>query len=390
MTTLPVFRFATRTRVRVALVAIVAVVVLAGAGVIGRGSGGDPPSRVRFLAAPPPAAPASNLLWWEPVNGEPLGVAVDGDDVAADALDEVRLIDAATGRTRWTAPVAGVRDYRPALGGNRVAATTETALVLLDRADGARIAAVAYPGPGPAAVFADAGSGGVVIAASETGQVVAIDARNGAPLWSSWYPGTVTVAPRGDATTVVMSWHGGPGTVLRAFDTATGEPRWEAPLAPRAGAPLLAENAVLVAYGDVHSSLVRAFDLATGRVLWQQVLSGWWEDELEGAVDATTAYLVDGMGTVFALDRATGSVRWRQETGRSLWESRLVLTPGSVVFASDDDELMVLDRADGRLRLVEPHGAVMRDMDAIRGGLVMALRLAAPSRIEARPNPELP
>jgi len=377
-----------RSRVLVAFVAAGFVALLALVAGLGLGADGDHGLRVRFAPNPPPAAPAADLAWWEPVHGEPLGVAVDGDDVAVDALDEVRLVDGATGRTRWKATVPGVRRYRPAVGGDRVAATSETELVVLDRADGARIAAVPYAGPGPAAILPAAGPGGVVIAGSEAGQVVAVDARDGAVLWSVSYPGMVTVAPRGDATTVVASWHEGPGATLRAFDPTTGALRWEAPLGLVAGPPVLSGDAVIVADGEgIHSAFVRSLDLATGRPRWQVPLPGWWEDEIEAAVGPGTVYLLDGMGTVVALDPATGTVRWRQETGRPLVDARLTLTPGAVVFASYDDELMVLDRADGHLRSAEPQPGVVIDVAAISGRLLTALRLASPSRVEARPEP---
>jgi hypothetical protein len=67
--------------------------------------------------------------------------------------------------------------------------------------------------------------------------------------------------------------------------------------------------------------------------------------------------------------------------------ARLALAPEAVVFASYDDELMVLDRVDGRLRAVEPQRGVPVDVATARGRLVVALRLALPSRVEARPVP---
>ena len=377
-----------RSRAVVALGAVGVAALLVLVAVVGIGSGGDPRVRVRFLPHPPPAAPSADLAWWEPVHGEPLGVAVDGDDVAAAALDEVRLVDGATGRTRWKASVPGVRRYRPALGLGRVAATSETELVLLDRADGSRIATVPFAGPGPAAVLASAGPGGVVVAGSEAGQVIAVDARDGAVRWSATYPGEVTVAPRGDATTVVASWHEGSAATLRAFDATTGTLRWETPLGRVAGPPALVGDAVVVAHGEgIHSAVVRSLDLATGQARWQVPLPGWWDGGIEAAIGAGTVYLLDGMGTVVALDPATGTVRWRQETGRPLVVARLALTPGAVVFASYDSELMVLDRADGRLRSAEPQPGVVIDLATIPGRLVTALRLAAPSRVEARPEP---
>jgi outer membrane protein assembly factor BamB len=370
----------------IALLLAVAVVAL----VAGRPGGGaaELPSAIRFLPHPAPAGPADDLTWWVPVHGEPLGVAVDGSDVAAAALDEVRLIDRVSGRVRWKAQVAGVRRYRPALGGDRVAATSETDLVLLARADGARVATVPFAGPGPAAVLPATTGGSLVVAGSETGLLLAVDGGDGALRWSVSFPGEVTVAPGGDASTVVASWHDGAGATLRVLDGGTGTVRWETVVGPVAAPPVLVPGAVLVAGGEgIHTSTVRALDLGTGAPRWQIPLPGWWDDELEAAVDPSTAYLLDGMGTVVALDPATGRVRWRRETDRPLVDGRVVLTEGSVVFASYDDELMVLDRGDGRLRSVEPQRGVPVDLAVAGDRLVVALRLGAPSRVEARPGP---
>ena len=378
----------TRTRT-IALLVGVAVLLGVGALLVARRPDDRGAAAVRFLpAGPAPRGPADTVDWWSPVHGEPLGVAVDGPDVAASALDEVRLLDGTSGRTQWKAAFPGVRRYRPALGADRVAATSETELALFDRADGARVATVPFAGPGPAAVLPAPGVGPLVVAGSETGAVVAVDAASGAVLWSANNPGAVTVAPRGAAGTVVMSWHDDTGATVRAFDARTGTLRWEVPAGVMAGPPTLASGTVIFTAGEgVHVARVRALDLLTGQLRWETPLDGWWDDELEPAVDPTTAYLLDGMGTVVALDLQTGAARWRQETGRPLVDGRVVLTPDGVVFASYDDELLVLDRESGRLRAVEPQRGVPVDVAATGDRLVVALRLGAPSRVEARPEP---
>jgi outer membrane protein assembly factor BamB len=227
-----------------------------------------------------------------------------------------------------------------------------------------------------------------VAAGSESGQLLVVDADAGTVRWSITHPGEIAVAPRGDGRTVVASWHTAGGSTLRAFDAGTGALRWEVPRGRVATPPALSGTAVVVAHGEgIHSAVVEALDLATGAVRWQALLPGWWDGALEPAVAADAVYLLDGMGTVVALDPASGGVRWRQETARPLVDGRLVLTPSAVVFASYDDELVVLDRADGRLRAAEAQPGVPVDLAAAPGRLVVALRLAVPSRVEARPAP---
>lgn len=372
------------------LVVAGAILVALGLGAVlvaGDGDGGDRPG-VRFLPQPPPATPGDDLAWWTPVHGEPLGVAVDGPDVAAAALDEVRLLDVAGGRTRWKAPVPGVRRYRPALGTDRVVATGEAELVVLDRTDGRRVAAVPFVGPGPSALWTTPAGRSVALAGSETGQLLAVDAADGAVLWTADHAGEIATAPRVTGGAVLAVWHEAGGSVLRAIDVDTGAPRWEAPLGVVAGAPAVVDGLVVVAHGEgIHAAAVHGIDAATGTERWQAPLAGWWDVALEPATGGGRVYLLDGMGTVVALDPATGAVAWRTETGRPLIGGRLALTPDAVVFASYEDELMVLDRADGRLRGAEPQRGVPVDVAAAADHLVVALRLASPSRVEARPVP---
>lgn len=369
--------------------AVVAALVLVAVGLLATvDRDGDDAPGIRFVPRAAVATPGDGLDWWTPVHGEPLGVAVDGADVVAAALDEVRLLDGRDGNPRWTAPVPGVRRYRPALAGDRVAATGETELVLLERVDGTRVASVPFAGPGPASLLGGPDGRPLAAAGSESGQLLVVDALDGTVRWSVTHPGEIAVAPRGDRTTLVAAWHEPAGSTLRAFDAASGGLRWERPLGPVAGAPALADDTVVVAHGDgIHSSVVRALDLATGTDRWQVPLAGWWDEALEAAVAPDAVYLLDGMGTVVAVELATGAVRWRQETGRPLVDGRLVLAADAVVFASYDDELMVLDRADGRIRAAEPQRGVPVDLAATPEGLVVALRLGEPSRVEARPVP---
>ena len=282
----------------------------------------------------------------------------------------------------------GVRRYRPAVGAAHVAATSETELLVLDRADGRRVAIAPFPGPGPAAVVADRAGRPLVAAGSESGGLIVVDPGTGATAWSVTYPGQVTVAPSSEAGSLVASWHDHAGAVVRAFDAATGALRWELPLGPMSGAPILVPGAVVVPDGTgVHAARVRAVDVVTGRDRWQTPLDGWFDDEIESAVGGDTVYVLDGMGSVTALDVATGAPRWRQDTGRIVLDGPAVLTATSVVFASYDHELLALDRASGRVRAAEPQRGVPVDVATVGDRVVVALRLGSPSRIEARPEP---
>lgn len=380
-----------RGRLVLAVVAVsaCAVTVSLAPHAVERVLGGDPdPSTVRLAPVRPVRpGPANQIQWWTPVRGEPLGIAVDGTDVAAAALDEVRLLDGTDGSTRWKARFTGIRRYRPAIAGDRIAATSEAELALFDRSDGRRIATVPFDGPGPCA-FLPGPSGPLAVAGSESGALLAVDAASGASRWSVQYPGSVTIAPKSQGGVAIASWHRDDGATVRALDLADGSLRWQVDLGPVSGAVGVGAGLVFVVGGaGVHSAVVRGLDPTTGGATWTTPLPGWFDDELDPAVDGSTVYLVDGIGTVFALDAATGALRWRQETGRTVTDRGVVVTGGAVVFPSYDDELVVLDRATGRLRSARVQRGVPVDLAAAPDGLVVALRLAAPSRIEAHPEP---
>jgi outer membrane protein assembly factor BamB len=269
-----------------------------------------------------------------------------------------------------------------------VAATSESVLALFRRTDGALVAAVPFAGPGPAAVLTAGDGGAVVVAASESGAMLAVDAATGVLRWSARFPGEVLVAPQADAGVVVASWNDDAGATLRAFDLLDGRARWEARTAALSGAPLVVAGAVVIADGpSPRSGRVRALDVRTGEVRWETPLAGWFDPYLEAAADPSTAYLVDGAGTVVALDLATGAVRWRVETGFDVLHRGVAITASAVVFPTFDDVLVVLDRPTGRPRSADPAPGVPIDLVGTGDRLLVALRLGAPSRVEARTGP---
>jgi outer membrane protein assembly factor BamB len=377
-----------------ARIAAVLAVVLAGAlagavAACGGGPSGPGPDRrpARAPRAAPPG-PASDLAWWSPVNGEPVGLALDDDAVAVAALDEVRLLGVPDGRVRWRTAVPGVRRYRPAIAGDRVVATGERALTVLDRRDGTTVATVPVSGPGPVALLPDGAGALVAVAASESGAVVGVDAADGRVRWSADHPGSVMAAPVGGGGTGIVTWPGRTGGTVRAFAVATGAVVWERPVGPVVGAPLVHGDRVVVVEGPgIHGSVAVGLDLRTGAEGWRVPLPGWWDGAVEGVAGPDGVWLLDGMGTVVALDPASGRVRWRQETGRPLVQGRLALLPGVVAFASAADDLCVLGRSDGRIRAVRALGGVPADLVGTPGRLRGALRLGRPSRVEALPAP---
>jgi len=122
--------------------------------------------------------------------------------------------------------------------------------------------------------------------------------------------------------------------IVRAFDAATGKPRWRA----YTGAairfpPTIAGKLALVASGD---GCVYALEAATGKRRWRfraapqarmipiyGKLLSTWPAAAGVIVEKGTAYVAAGMNThdgthVYALDAATGRVRWQNNTSGHL------------------------------------------------------------------------
>ena len=361
-----------------------AIMVLAGSS----GTGAEPAAFTPRVPRTLPAPDAPVVDWSTPMRGEPMAVTAAGADVVATALGEVRMLDGASGTTRWRTNVDGVRRSRPAVSATKVAVATDTELVVLERASGRVLATARIDGPSALAITPVPSGAELVVVGSGTGAIAAVDATTGEGRWSAQYAGSIVVAPMVERGVVVATWHSATSTVLRAFDVGTGVERWHRDVGARSSAPLATAGMVLVSAGSgVTDARAQAYDVVTGAERWTTAVPGFSERLVRPASDATTAYLLDGVGTVTALDVRTGAMRWQQATGASVIDSPLVLSGGSVLFPAFSDALVVLDRVTGALRSADVQPGVPIDVTATPAHLVLALRLAAPSRIEARPVP---
>ena len=390
-----------RSWVRGVAVSVLGIVLVAGVAVsvlgLGSQSGAEPGVLVPHAPRTMPAPDAPAVNWSTPVRGEPMAVMAIGAEVVATALGEVRMLDGASGSTRWRTRVDGLSRARPAVSATTVAVTTDVEVLMLDRATGQVRATARVDAPAAPTIAANSATttpgGELVIVASESGAISAVDSTSGDPRWSAQYAGSVPLAAVVDRGLVIATWHGPTSTVLRALDVGTGVERWRREVGARSSAPLAAEGLVLVQAGaGVTDAHAQAFDLLTGAERWRTAAPGYAERLVRPATDGTTAYVLDGAGTVTALDLRTGAVRWQQATGASIIDSPLVVTATSVLFPTFSDALVVLDRATGGLRSAEVQPGVPIDVTTLGAStgpyhLVLALRLAAPSRVEARPVP---
>lgn len=334
-------------------------------------------------------------LWSTPLSHAPGALTTDGDGtVVLGGHAQVVALDG-EGRTRWRTDVDRLSIEYPALGAGLVVVSADPAgdgatgaFVALDRRDGNvrwRVGVAEEPAAvtvTPVGVFA---------------------ATTGGDLWSFSFDGRVrwrthlaaTITPRGaiayDATTGVVAlvvadarrW----ALVLR--DAATGADRGGLALGAvgRAGPPsavaLAAPGRLMLGIGETHEVVL--VDLRAGRVSAAVATTDAFDPSSVPAVAGDLAVVVDRSGTVTALDPATGARRWQARLDRPTLDTRPAVTAGSVAVTDWGRNLVVLDRASGRVRRSPASGAggLAVAVGAGASRLVVALRLASPDRVEA-------
>jgi outer membrane protein assembly factor BamB len=110
------------------------------------------------------------------------------------------------------------------------------------------------------------------------------------------------------------------------------------------------------AYVGSCAGKVYAFDIATGDTVWTYDVSGDGASQFHSQpiVDDSTITIATDMGlqiqrgNLYAIDRDTGALRWKQSADPGL-PADLVADSTHVYTMSHADELLAIDRADGRI-----------------------------------------
>jgi eukaryotic-like serine/threonine-protein kinase len=213
-------------------------------------------------------ATTGTLLW--SANGPNLSPTVVGGVVyAADDLDSLWALDAATGHKLWVThvPFGGygfglaVADGVVYVGGNDVNGTAP--VYAYDAATGALLWRT--PTGGRVIATPAVARGMVFVGSSDNSHVFyALDARTGRIRWTATTGGGI------DASAAVgkgVVYFGSADHNLYAYATATGQQLWAAPT----GESITASQSVALANGVVYvssDSTAYAFDAATGQQLW--------------------------------------------------------------------------------------------------------------------------
>jgi outer membrane protein assembly factor BamB len=296
------------------------------------------------------------------------------------------------GRVAWRATV-GTLPTAPALADASVIVGDETAVRALDRSTGVS----GWSVPVRAPVQAVAAGAGVAIAVDVDGRARALDLTTGVLRWELTAPLPFFHQPVVDAAsaTLLLVVRDGDGNTLRALDVATGAVRWERPVDRYTAVPLVAGREVYVAEGDgAWSAVVLSLDLLTGERHWTSQVPASFESGIVPAADARIVLVVDHHGSVTALDRLSGHVRWQRRLDATVLATRIVTTKRHAVLTTAAMEVVVLDRANGRVVRRVPARAVGGWAVDVRaaafrrgGGVVAALRLGEHERIELWPAP---
>jgi outer membrane protein assembly factor BamB len=333
--------------------------------------------------------------------GEAMGVTADATGVVAVSYEAVQSLDPADGSVKWRADLGRTPEIAPvraAIDADAVAVPTSGGVTVLSRADGTLRWKVTDGGDpaaahssGPVALASTPGAGQLVIATTENGIVAAFDRATGSPRWRVAFAGSIRTAPQVDDGTgiAVVAWHAdGADGHVRALDLATGATRWEVSTMRKLAAPVASAGLVLLSEGDNFShARIRALDAATGTERWETAVPKSFEWETEPASEGADYVTVDHFGTVTDVDVRTGQIHWQHSDDWALIDTRILFTDGSVVFHDFHDDVVVLDRATGKVRSVSrPSGGVVDA--AVAGGIVVtAVGGLGVSRFEARPVP---
>lgn len=211
---------------------------------------------------------------------------------------------------------------------------------------------------------------GVVYAGSLRGILYALDAETGELLWERG----VEPAPGGEHQRVygyyspavadgTVYWayqtRFGPGSagLLVALDPATGESRWESPLAGNTmsdGTPAVHDGRVYI--GSQTADRVLAFDVETGQRLWQSsAVLGGWQDAAPTAADGHV-YIGSGNG-VIARDAATGADLWTYRSpGPSQVPGNATPSMPAVEAGAHGDGTLYMGFPDGRVTALTADG----------------------------------
>ena len=326
----------------------------------------EPPAELVDITSTLPV----HRVWSEGLGGDGevlrlmLGVEGRGDTVYAAGRDgDVRAMDAASGKVRWTTDTDLELSAGPGVGDDIVVVgTSDGELVALDRATGKQRWKTKVPGEilAPPLVTSER-----VLVRSVEGRLRALSAADGKVLWL-----VEDVVPRlslrGTATPVAADAN----VAVTGFDTGKvmavtldkGETLWQLQLATPAGRTELdrlsdVDSAVQISGKDVYAvgyqGRVAMLSLDNGQMWWSRDMSSY-----RGlALDDDQVYVATSEGSVVALRRRDGAVVWEQNALARRGLSAPAVVGTAVAVGDFEGYLHFLDRSTGKFVARERPGS---------------------------------
>jgi outer membrane protein assembly factor BamB len=311
----------------------------------GRSSPGDRTGHAAVKAHPTPSrsVPKATPLWTVPLGWQlPRVTAAGAFPVAWDWGRLVRVLDPATGATRWqndlavTAAGAGDAVYLTDVNSLDV----EAHILAINATSGTTLWGWKGPfeefeGPRPVVV-----AGGRVVVGNE--RVRCVDAATGSLLWTAELRLVEGVAAGADLVVVQAMF----GNVLCGLDAATGTERWRYTM-DGGGPPVLGDGLV---FTSEQRSVVHAVRADTGVPVWRQEISWLVEDDLYHG--AGLVYANASGGRVVALRAETGEPAWTRQVGTDEGAqydnfNRMALHGDTLLVSATDRTLYALHRGTG-------------------------------------------
>jgi outer membrane protein assembly factor BamB len=242
------------------------------------------------------------LRWSADLDGPPVGgIATDNTRVFVPlAAGGLLAVDASTGVTVWRADVTATA--RPVAADDHVYVVADGVLQALHAPTGRAVWRVPLAGPVSAPLVARSGW---VIAALESGEVLAVRGTDGTEVWRQTFGAAVVTAPAIDGDRLYL-----PGA----------------------------------------DGLVRAVAVSSGTAIWTQALGG---SIVSIAPLGARVYVGSTDNYFYCLDDARGRIRWRWRTGADPIGSAIA-DDERVYFSSLDTLLRALDRGHGAQRWRQP------------------------------------
>jgi len=304
--------------------------------------------------------------WAQPLSGGVMShLRRHGEDLIISAMDgSVRVMDAATGETRWVSMTQDYCHSSPCVAGDVVVVGSADGNVYgFDLANGATRWRTATEGP----VYAGAAiAGDVVGIASGDGSMYGLDRLTGQVRWRTAMPVSNTAfAQSAAATDGTRFFVGAWDSHIYAFTAADGRQVWREPCQPRTfafspaiGSPVAdAGNVYVVANGN---GLFR-FDAATGTREWEVAADGDKYGHSGPAVRRGRVFTggLGDNGHVWCARTVDGAEVWRCATGKVIYDSSPCLGDDWLAIGSVDATLNLIDLVSGALldqvRLPEGH-----------------------------------